>query len=202
VRAIRPPAVQRLLDATVVALGIAVAARRADAAVRRDSRVALAAAGGAIVVVGCWHGVADRPGARGRGGDPWSRCAPALRRIGARDAMRNRSRTAATTGALLLATTVVAGLAVFLSSFAASIDGDVGELVARTWWSTRAPSPAAASPRSCSTSSTRRAARGRGGERLAGGAGERRQVPMRLTGIDGDALGEVLAPGWVGRRPS
>ena len=54
---------------------------------------------------------------------------PPLRRIGARDAVRNRSRTAATTGALTLAVTVVAGLAVFLASFAASIDGDVDELV-------------------------------------------------------------------------
>ena len=35
----------------------------------------------------------------------------ALRRIGARDALRNRTRTAATTGALLLATGVVVGLA-------------------------------------------------------------------------------------------
>ena len=43
--------------------------------------------------------------------------------------MRNRARTAATTGALLLATAVVVGLAVFLASFERSANGGVEQLV-------------------------------------------------------------------------
>lgn len=55
---------------------------------------------------------------------------PALRTIAARDVGRHRSRTAATAAALILATAVVSGLAVFLASFSTSVDAQVRDLVA------------------------------------------------------------------------
>ncbi len=126
--------------------------------------------------------------------------APALRRIGARDAVRNRSRTAATTGALLLATAVVAGLAAFLSSFAASIDGDVGrlvraDLVVDSETFTRGGLPEALLEDLAEAPEV---------DAVSGwqvGRGWIAARPVRMSGIDGAALDEVLSPGWVGAAP-
>ena len=126
--------------------------------------------------------------------------APALRRIGARDAVRNRSRTAATTGALLLATAVVAGLAAFLSSFAASIDGDVGrlvraDLVVDSETFTRGGLPEALLEDLAEAPEV---------DAVSGwqvGRGWIAARPVRMSGIDGAVLDEVLSPGWVGSAP-
>ncbi|MCX6525025.1 MAG: FtsX-like permease family protein, partial [Actinobacteria bacterium] len=124
----------------------------------------------------------------------------ALRRIGARDAVRNRTRTAATTGALLLATGVVAGLAVFLASFTSAIDSDVGDLVQSdlvidSGTFTRGGLPADLLERVSELPDV---------EAVSGwqvGRVTINQVPVRLTGIDGDSLDQVLSPGWIGAKP-
>lgn len=120
----------------------------------------------------------------------------ALRRIGARDAVRNRSRTAATTGALLLATAVVAGLAVFLASFARSVDGDVGklvrsELVVDSGTFTRGGLPTDLLAELAALPDVAAVSGWQVGRVNAGG------LPLRITGVDGDAMGAVLDPGWT-----
>ncbi len=121
---------------------------------------------------------------------------PTLSRIGARDAVRNRSRTAATTGALLLATAVVAGLAVFLASFARSIDGDVGRLVrsdlvvdSGTFTKGGLPGDLLVELDELPETS---AVSGWMVGRITAGA-----TPLRVTGVDGEAIDAVLDPGWV-----
>ena len=120
----------------------------------------------------------------------------ALSRIGARDAVRNRARTAATTGALLLATAVVAGLAVFLASFARSVDGDVGrlvqsDLVVDSGTFTRGGLPGEllvelrALPEVAAVSGWQVG-------RVNAGA-----LPLRVTGVDGSSIAEVIDPGWT-----
>ena len=125
----------------------------------------------------------------------------ALRRIGSRDAIRNRSRTAATTGALMLATAVVAGLAVFLSSFTASIDSDVSglvrsDLVVDSGTFTKGGLPADVLEKIAELPEV---------EAVSGWQIGRASIGelsmMRATGIDGDALAEVLSPAWVGPAP-
>lgn len=117
-----------------------------------------------------------------------------LSRIGARDAVRNRSRTAATTGALLLATAVVAGLAVFLSSFTASVDGDVDRLVradlvvdSGTFTKGGLPGDLIDELRELPEVSA-----------VSGWQPGRLLDPrVRITGLDGDDLDQLLDPGWV-----
>ena len=123
---------------------------------------------------------------------------PTLSRIGARDAVRNRSRTAATTGALLLATAVVAGLAVFLASFARSVDGDVGRLVrsdlvvdSETFTQGGLPGDLLVELDELPETS---AVSGWQVGRVTAGA-----TPMRVTGVDGDA-DRLGARSGVGRR--
>lgn len=53
----------------------------------------------------------------------------ALRRMSALRSAQARNRAASTTGALLLATTVVAGLVIIGSSFVASVEGEIAETV-------------------------------------------------------------------------
>ncbi|MEX0769083.1 MAG: FtsX-like permease family protein, partial [Microthrixaceae bacterium] len=124
----------------------------------------------------------------------------ALRRIGARDAVRNRTRTAATTGALLLATGVVVGLAVFLASFTAAIDSDVGELVQSdlvidSGTFTRGGLPADLLEQVSNLPQVKAVSGWQVGRVTID------QVPVRLTGIDGQSLSEVLSPGWIGVTP-
>lgn len=189
---------QRLLDSAVVGATVGVAIAGLLALFDVDGRIAAAVGAGVLVlvVVGTLlPTVLAAAVAVGISLVPLK--PPPLRRIGARDAVRNRSRTAATTGALTLAVTVVAGLAVFLASFAASIDGDVDELVvsdlvidSRTF--TRGGLSAELLARTSELS---------GVQAVSGwqvGRGAIGQVPVRLTGIDGGSLGDVLAPGWVG----
>ena len=120
----------------------------------------------------------------------------ALSRIGARDAVRNRSRTAATTGALLLATAVVAGLAVFLASFASSVDGDVGRLVrsdlvvdSGTFTRGGLPTELLAElddlPEVAAVSGWQV-----GRVTIA-------SLPLRITGVDGAVVDQVLDPAWT-----
>jgi putative ABC transport system permease protein len=120
----------------------------------------------------------------------------ALRRIGARDAVRNRARTAATTGALLMATAVVAGLAVFLASFARSVDGDVGklvrsELVVDSGTFTRGGLPTDLISELAALPDVAAVSGWQVGRVNAGG------LPLRITGVDGDAMDTVLDPGWT-----
>ncbi|MHB1138234.1 MAG: ABC transporter permease [Microthrixaceae bacterium] len=124
----------------------------------------------------------------------------ALRRIGSRDAVRNRTRTAATTGALLLATAVVAGLAVFLASFADSVDSDVGDLVVAdlvvdSGTFTRGGLPGAL------LTDLRELPEVVAVSGWQVGRGYIGDVPVRLTGMDGASLDEVLDPTWVGKPP-
>jgi len=125
----------------------------------------------------------------------------ALRRIGARDAVRNRTRTAATTGALLLATAVVAGLAVFLASFAAAIDSDVdqlvrSDLVVDSGTFTRGGLPADLLAQVAELPDVQSVSGWQVGRGYIG------QVPVRMTGIDGAALSDLLSPAWEGVAPS
>lgn len=120
----------------------------------------------------------------------------ALRRIGARDAVRNRARTAATTGALLMATAVVAGLAVFLASFARSVDGDVGrlvrsELVVDSGTFTRGGLPTDLLDELAALPDVAAVSGWQVGRVDAAG------LPLRITGVDGDAMDTVLDPGWT-----
>jgi len=128
------------------------------------------------------------------------RCIPtrpaALSRIGARDAVRNRARTAATTGALLLATAVVAGLAVFLASFARSIDGDVGrlvqsDLVVDSGTFTRGGLPGELLVELRSLPEVAAVSGWQVGRVNAG------VLPLRITGVDGSSIAEVIDPGWT-----
>ena len=120
----------------------------------------------------------------------------ALSRIGARDAVRNRSRTAATTGALLLATAVVAGLAVFLASFARSVDGDVdrlirSDLVVDSGTFTRGGLPSDLLVELGEQPEVAAVSGWQVGRVTAG------SLPLRITGVDGAAVDEVLDPGWT-----
>lgn len=125
----------------------------------------------------------------------------ALRRIGSRDAIRNRSRTAATTGALMLATAVVAGLAVFLSSFTASIDSDVSglvrsDLVVDSQTFTRGGLPGDILERIGALPDVAAVSGWQTGQANIGGR------PVRVTGVDGAVLDDVLSPEWVGPAPA
>jgi hypothetical protein len=120
----------------------------------------------------------------------------ALSRIGARDAVRNRSRTAATTGALLLATAVVAGLAVFLASFASSVDGDVGrlvrsDLVVDSGTFTRGGLPAELLDELGELPEVAAVSGWQVGRVTVA------SLPLRITGVDGDVVDQVLDPAWT-----
>ncbi|HTO01871.1 MAG TPA: FtsX-like permease family protein, partial [Microthrixaceae bacterium] len=124
----------------------------------------------------------------------------ALRRIGARDAIRNRTRTAATTGALMLATAVVVGLAVFLSSFAGSLDADVkglvsADLVIDSGTFTVGGLPTGLVDEVSKIDGVKAVSGWQVGRVFIG------DLPIRLTGMDGDALSEVLTPDWIGKAP-
>lgn len=124
----------------------------------------------------------------------------ALKRIGARDAIRNRSRTAATTGALLLATAVVTGIAVFLTSFSASLDGDVSRLIKADLVVDSGTFTVGGLPSGLLGD----LAKIDGVDAVSGWQVGRvyiGQLPARLTGMDGNSLDRVLSPGWVGPAP-
>lgn len=119
---------------------------------------------------------------------------PALAHIAARDAVRNRSRTAATTGALLLATAVVAGLAVFLSSFTASIDGDVdqlvrADLVVDSGTFTKGGLPGELIEELRELPEVKAVSGWQPGRLL--------DPRLRITGLDGEDLDSLLDPGWI-----
>ena len=125
----------------------------------------------------------------------------ALRRIAARDVVRNRTRTAATAAALILATAVVSGLAVFLSSFTASIDGEVDQLVTAdlvvdSGTFTRGGLPADLLEQLGNQDGVDSASGWQVGRANVG------FTPIRLTGIDTGALYDVLSPVWVGEPPA
>lgn len=124
----------------------------------------------------------------------------ALKRIGARDAVRNRTRTAATTGALLLATAVVSGIGVFLTSFSSALDGDVSRLIRADLVVDSETFTVGGLPAGLIS----KVAKVPGVEAVSGWQVGRvyiDQVPARLTGMDGAALDKVLSPGWVGTAP-
>ncbi|MGB6056681.1 MAG: FtsX-like permease family protein, partial [Microthrixaceae bacterium] len=124
----------------------------------------------------------------------------ALRRIGARDAIRNRTRTAATTGALMLATAVVVGLAVFLSSFASSLNSDVSGLVSADLVIDSGTFTVGSLPKGLIDQvSEVDGVRSVSGWQL--GRVSINQIPVRVTGMDGSSLPDVIAPEWVGKAP-
>lgn len=123
-----------------------------------------------------------------------------LKRIGARDALRNRTRTAATTGALLLATAVVSGIAVFLSSFSAALNGDVSQLIRADVVVDSGTFTVGGLPKQL----LREIDETDGVAAVSGwqlGRVYIDEAPARVTGMDGGALGDVLSPGWVGAAP-
>ncbi len=124
----------------------------------------------------------------------------ALRRIGARDAIRNRTRTAATTGALMLATAVVVGLAVFLSSFASSLDADVSgltkaDLIIDSGTFTVGGLPAGLIEKVADTDGVDSVSGWQVGRVNIG------NLPARVTGMDGSSVTDVIDPDWVGTAP-
>jgi putative ABC transport system permease protein len=195
------PALQRVLNAAIVAFGIGVLLMGLMVLADVSASVAVLVGGG---VAGVWLLAAVLPWvlslAVAGGILLVPTRPPALRRIAARDAVRNRARTAATTGALLLATAVVVGLAVLLSSFASAVDGDVrrlvvADLVVDSGTFTRGGLPSDLLDELAAVE---------GVEAVSGWQVGRvwfSDVPMRVTGIDGAELGSVLAPDWVGRGP-
>lgn len=125
---------------------------------------------------------------------------PTLKRIGARDALRNRTRTAATTGALLLATAVVSGIAVFLSSFSTALDGDVSQLIRADLVVDSGTFTVGGLPKQLLADTGQID----GVSAVSGwqlGRVYIDELPARITGMDGDALDEVLSPGWIGAAP-
>lgn len=125
---------------------------------------------------------------------PWS--SPTLRRIGSRDARRNRARTAATTAALLIATGVVASIAVLLSSFASSVDGDVGglvrsDLVVDSGTFTRGGLPPQLLDQLRELDGVEAVTGWQVGRVFVDG------TPVRLTGVDGASLDKVMDPSWL-----
>ena len=125
----------------------------------------------------------------------------ALRRIAARDVVRNRTRTAATAAALILATAVVAGLAVFLASFTASIDGEVrrlvtADLVVDSGTFTKGGLPADLLDQVSGLDGVEATSGWEVGRATVG------LTPLRLSGLDLGVLYDVLSPVWVGAPPS
>jgi putative ABC transport system permease protein len=123
-----------------------------------------------------------------------------LRRIAARDAVRSPRRTAFTAVAVLLAVSVVAGLAVFLSSFTRSLDQQVGglvtaDLVVDSGTFTRGGLPGDLLERLAGTAGVE----GVSGWQLGRGTVDGQAV--RLTGLDGDTALEVVSPRWQGDPP-
>ncbi|MFN7968529.1 MAG: ABC transporter permease [Acidimicrobiales bacterium] len=125
---------------------------------------------------------------------------PALRTIAARDVARHRSRTAATAAALILATAVVSGLAVFLSSFSHSVDGQVRDLVradlvvdSGTFTKGGLPEDLVAQ-----ISGLEPVTAASGWQIGRGWVGAR---PVRMTGFDMARFGELMNPTWVGPAP-
>ncbi|MFM7069217.1 MAG: FtsX-like permease family protein, partial [Actinomycetes bacterium] len=120
-----------------------------------------------------------------------------LREVGAREVEQHRSRVAATAGALLLATAVVAALAVVLASFSSSISGQVdqvvrADLVVDSGTFTRGGIPGDLLDQIDDLSATSAVSGWEVGRAALG------QSAVRLTGIDGAVLGEVLSPQWTG----
>ena len=124
----------------------------------------------------------------------------ALRTIAARDVSRHRSRTAATAAALILATAVVSGLAVFLSSFAASVDGEVKDLVKADLVVDSGTFTKGGLPEDLVTriSDLPGVTAVSGWEIGRGWVGAR---SVRMTGFDIANLDSLLAPRWVGDAP-
>lgn len=125
----------------------------------------------------------------------------ALRRIGARDALRNRTRTAATTAALLLATAVVCGIAVFLNSFSAVLGSDVADLVTADLVVDSGTFTVGGLPRGLLDDIS-----GLDGvDAVSGwqlGRVDINGLPARVTGMDSVAIDSVLSPNWVGEAPT
>jgi putative ABC transport system permease protein len=124
-----------------------------------------------------------------------------LRRIAARDAVRSPRRTAFTAVAVMLAVSVVAGLAVFLASFTRSLDEQVGglvtaDLVVDSGTFTRGGLPGDLLGRLGDVEGVE----GVSGWQL--GRGTMDGQPVRLTGLDGASALSVVAPDWKGEPPS
>ncbi|MFM7063777.1 MAG: FtsX-like permease family protein, partial [Actinomycetes bacterium] len=120
-----------------------------------------------------------------------------LREVGAREVEQHRSRVAATAGALLLATAVVATLTVVLSSFTASVSGQVDQLVSAdlvvdSGTFTRGGLPGDLLAKIGDQPSVDAVSGWQIGRASVGTDG------VRLTGIDGEVLSKVLSPEWQG----
>jgi len=125
----------------------------------------------------------------------------ALRSIAARDVSRHRSRTAATAAALILATAVVAGLAVFLASFTTSVDGQVRDLVTAdlvidSGTFTKGGLPEDLVSKVVALPATRASSGWQVGRASIGA------TPLRVTGFDLAAFSSLLHPTWIGPAPT
>jgi putative ABC transport system permease protein len=125
----------------------------------------------------------------------------ALRRIASRDVRRSRTRTAATTGALAIATAVIVGLAVCLTSFVASLEAEVertvqADLVVDSGTFTRGGLPAELLVDLKETPGVDAAS----GWQLA--RGTLGSTPIRATGLDADAALEVVGFDFVAPAPT
>ena len=184
----------QLIVAVAVAVGVGALLRWSPSSVAVVG--ALAAAG--VVLVGTLPWVLSRLVALTIAAAPF-RPRP-LRRIAARDAVRSSRRTAFTAVAVLLAVSVVAGLAVFLSSFTRSLDQQVGglvtaDLVVDSGTFTRGGLPGDLLERISGTPGVE----GVSGWQLGRGTVDAQSV--RLTGLDGATASEVVSPRWQGDPP-
>jgi len=192
------PAAVRLLNAVLVAIGISTMLFGLMVLGDIDTSIAAIAA---AVLAGAWVVLSTLPWLLSLAVAGGIRLVPtrprALRRIAARDAVRHRSRTAATTGALLVATGVVAGLAVFLASFSSAVDSDVrrtvvADLVVDSGTFTTGGLPGELLSDLRASSDVRAVSGWQVGRAWVG------DRPLRVTGLDGEDLEELVAPTWVG----
>ncbi len=124
----------------------------------------------------------------------------ALRVIASRDVNRHRSRTAATAAALILATAVVSGLAVFLASFSSSVDGQVRDLVQADLVVDSGTFTKGGLPEDLVSkiSDLDPVTATSGWQVGRGWVGTR---PVRMTGFDMAEFTSLMRPGWVGDPP-
>jgi putative ABC transport system permease protein len=180
-------------------LGVAVAGAGVVAGASGRTTAALAVATAAAVVL-----VGGLPWVLTQGVATTLRVAPfrppPLRRVAARDVLRSPRRTAATAGAVVLATAVLSGLAVLLSSFTESIDDVVGglvtaDLVVDSGTFTRGGLPGDLVEQLPFVDGVEAAS----GWQL--GRGRVGQAAVRMTALDGDAALEVTSPRWTSGDP-